>query len=65
MNRNGVGRVPEIKFTDEIFFMGCVVEAIDGQALISVVNLSDHEIMINVSMIDLEIWNEIKKSSKN
>ena len=65
VNRNGVGRVPEIKFTDEIFFMGCVVEAIDGQALISVVNLSDHEIMINVPMIDLEIWNEIKIDREN
>ena len=65
VDRNGKGHVPEIIFTKEIFSMGGVVDAINKQASIPIVNLSDEEILINIPKKDLKLWNETKNESNN
>ena len=55
---NGVGMVPELEFSEEIFTISCVVNARQRMANVIFINTSDKEVDLSVPEIKLKEWSD-------
>lgn len=65
VNRIGVGQVPEIVFSDEVFSASAVVDSKDEFVRIPIFNTSDENVNLKIPNLKLQDWFEEKEVAKH